>query len=259
MPGKKSSRRLDADRAQMKLLGPAPAAGQPQEPEQAALGRAELNYHFGLLSAGQAAVKSTNLRIDNLLNTIQEIYRKNFASDLFQPIPGVYAYETWAKLPEYVPQTVGKIRDLIADWWRDVQVRADVTRIALEALLMSLASFARKLAGVPQVAAMARCQRAAVLAACVFSSRSGLASRASRRGSCCFFVHHDSRRAAVAGTRGLAVLFDDPIDRDRVHSGCAGHCGICSRRAAMAAHCRFGPCAPRAYAVSSFCLHSSTV
>ena len=129
---------LDADRAQLKLLGPAPAAGQPQEPEQAALGRAELNYHFGLLSAGQAAVNSTNLRIDNLLNTIQEIRRKNFASALFQPIPGVYAYETWAKLPEYVPQAASKLRDLIEDWWRDVQDRDGVTRIAVEALLMSL-------------------------------------------------------------------------------------------------------------------------
>ena len=130
--------RLDADRAQLKLLGPAPAAGQPQEPEQAALGRAELNYHFGLLSAGQAAVNSTNLRIDNLINTIQEIRRKNFASALFQPIPGLYAYETWAKLPEYVPQAASKLRDLIEDWWRDVQDRDGVTRIAIEALLMSL-------------------------------------------------------------------------------------------------------------------------
>ena len=130
--------RLDADRAQLKLLGPAPAAGQPQEPEQAALGRAELTYHFGLLSAGQAAVNSTNLRIDNLLNTIQEICRKNFASALFQPIPGVYAYETWAKLPEYVPQAASKLRELIADWWRDVQDRDGITRIAVEALLMSL-------------------------------------------------------------------------------------------------------------------------
>src|SRR5246127_1382571 len=46
--------RLGADKAQMKLLGPAPAAGQPPEPEQAAITRAELNYHFGLLSAGKA-------------------------------------------------------------------------------------------------------------------------------------------------------------------------------------------------------------
>jgi len=41
--------RLDADRDQIKLLGAAPAAGAPPEPEQAARNRAELNYHLGLL------------------------------------------------------------------------------------------------------------------------------------------------------------------------------------------------------------------
>ena len=51
--------RLDADRDSDKLLGPAPAAGQPQEPEQAARSRAELNYHFGLLSA---AAKRRSIR-----------------------------------------------------------------------------------------------------------------------------------------------------------------------------------------------------
>src|SRR5262249_10154622 len=59
--------RLDADRDQIKLLGAPPAAGQPPEPEQAAHNRAEMNYHLGLLSAGEAAVNSTKLRIDNLL------------------------------------------------------------------------------------------------------------------------------------------------------------------------------------------------
>ena len=129
---------LDADRAQMKLLGPAPAADQPPEPEQAALGRAELNYHFGLLSAGQGAINSTNLRIDNLLNDIQEIRRKNFASALLQPIPGVYAYDTWANLPDYVPQAAEKLRELIANWWREVQDRSDIARVGIEAFLMSL-------------------------------------------------------------------------------------------------------------------------
>ena len=135
--------RLDGDKAQMKTLGPLPAADQPPEPEQAALSRAELNYHFGLLSAGQAAVNSANVRIDNILNAIQDIRRKNFTSILFQPIPGVYAYQTWSKLPEYLPQTASRVHDLIADWWRDVPDRDDVARIALEALLMSaLLSFA---------------------------------------------------------------------------------------------------------------------
>jgi potassium efflux system protein len=129
--------RLKADKAQMNLLGPAPAAGQPPEPEQAALTRAELNYHSSLLSGGKAAVDSTNLRIENLLNTIQDIRRKNFASILFQPIPGVYAYETWAHLPEDVSSAPRKIRELITNWWRDVGDPSDIGYIVIEALLLS--------------------------------------------------------------------------------------------------------------------------
>ena len=49
--------RLQADKAQMDLFDPAPAAGQPAEPEQTALARAELNYHSSLLSGGQTAVE----------------------------------------------------------------------------------------------------------------------------------------------------------------------------------------------------------
>jgi small-conductance mechanosensitive channel len=130
--------RLKTDKAQTNLLGPAPAAGQPPEPEQAALARAELNYHSSLLSGGKAAVDSTNLRIENLLNAIQDIRRKNFASILFQPIPGVYAYETWAKLPEYVPSAPRKVRDLITNWWRDVRDPGDIGYVVIEALLLSL-------------------------------------------------------------------------------------------------------------------------
>ena len=129
--------RLKADKAQMNLLGPAPAAGQPPEPEQAALTRAELNYHSSLLSGGKAAVDSTNLRIENLLNTIQDIRRKNFASILFQPIPGVYAYETWAHLQEHVSSATRKIRELITNWWRDVRDPSDIGYIVIEALLLS--------------------------------------------------------------------------------------------------------------------------
>ena len=130
--------RLEADREQIKLLGPAPAAGAPPESEQAAQNRAELNYHFGLLSAAETTVNSTNLRIDNLLDKIQDIRRKNFTSALFQPIPGLYAYETWANVPQYVPDAARRVRDLVADWWADAQNRGDLARIALEALLMLL-------------------------------------------------------------------------------------------------------------------------
>ena len=130
--------RLQADKAQIDLFGPAPSAGQPAELEQTALARAELNYHSSLLSGGQTAVSSTNLRIENLLNAIQDVRRKNFSSVLFQPIPGIYAYDTWASVPEHVPAAAGKLRNLVADWWRDVADRREVEYIVIESLLLGL-------------------------------------------------------------------------------------------------------------------------
>jgi potassium-dependent mechanosensitive channel len=129
---------LAAAKDQVALLGPAPAAGQPPEPEHVALNRAELNYHFGLLSAGQAAVNSANRRIDHLINAIQDIRRKNFTTSLFQPVPGIYSYQTWAKLPDYVPSATSRVRDLVADWWGGVRDQNEVLLIAFEAILLWL-------------------------------------------------------------------------------------------------------------------------
>src|SRR5262245_52371834 len=128
--------RLAAAKDQVALLGPAPAAGQPPEPEQAALNRAELNYLFGLLSAGQAAVHSANLRIDQLINAIQDIRRKNFTTSLFQPVPGIYSYQTWAKLPDYVPSATSRVRGIVTDWWDSVRDQNGVLLIACEAALL---------------------------------------------------------------------------------------------------------------------------
>jgi hypothetical protein len=57
---------------------------------------------------------------------------------LFQPIPGLYAYDTWANVPQYIPDAAHRVRDLVADWWADPQNRGDFTRTALEALLILL-------------------------------------------------------------------------------------------------------------------------
>src|SRR5215469_11131900 len=77
---------LASTRAQLDLLGPVPPAGQPAEAATVALNRAELNYQFGMLSTSQAAVHSANLRIEQLINNIHDIRRKNFTSNLFQPV-----------------------------------------------------------------------------------------------------------------------------------------------------------------------------
>jgi potassium-dependent mechanosensitive channel len=134
---------LDATKAQLNLLGPVPAAGQPPDPEQIAHRRAVLNYRLGLLSSAEASAKSADLRIDHLLNTIEDIRRRNFASTLLQPIPGVYAYETWSKLPDNVPMALDGLRDLVEGWWEGVPDKQDFGRIGLEAALLFLAlSFA---------------------------------------------------------------------------------------------------------------------
>jgi potassium-dependent mechanosensitive channel len=134
---------LDATKAQLNLLGPVPAAGQPPDPEQIAHRRAVLNYRLGLLSSAEASAKSADLRIDHLLNTIEDIRRRNFASTLLQPIPGVYAYETWSKLPDNVPMALNGLRDLVDGWWESVPDKRELGRIGIEAALLFLAlSFA---------------------------------------------------------------------------------------------------------------------
>ncbi|HKA80975.1 MAG TPA: mechanosensitive ion channel domain-containing protein [Xanthobacteraceae bacterium] len=142
---------LDAAKAQVELLGPAPADGQPGEPEQIALNRAELNYYLGLLSAARAAVNSAQLRIDQLINAVQDIRRRNFTSNLFQPVPGVYAPETWTRLPFTVPLATSRIDALVTDWWSSVRDHGEVMRIALGTLVLALVLMLVAWRGVPRL------------------------------------------------------------------------------------------------------------
>lgn len=143
--------RLAAAKAQVELLGPAPPAAQPGEPEQIARNRAELNYFLDLLSAGQAAVNSEQLRIEQLINGVQEVRRKNFSTYLFQAVPGVHSSETWVKLPSYVPPAISRTRDLVADWWANESDRGDVVRGALAAAVLALALMVVTWLGVPRL------------------------------------------------------------------------------------------------------------
>jgi potassium-dependent mechanosensitive channel len=128
---------LEAAKTQASSLGPAPADGR--EPEQAAISRAEINYRLGLLTAAQAAANTNRVRIDQLANTVQDIRRRNFTSNLFQPVPGIYSYDTWAYLPTWVPWAVGRLGDLVSNWWKNLRDRDEVRRTGLEALLLGLA------------------------------------------------------------------------------------------------------------------------
>jgi potassium-dependent mechanosensitive channel len=142
---------LAAAKGQAELLGAAPSDAQPPEPEQIARNRAELNYHLGLLSAGEAAVNAAQLRIDQLIDGVQEARRKNFSTYLFQAVPGVHSTETWTRLPSYVPSAISRTRDLVADWWANAGDRAQVVPGALAAAVLALALMLVSSVGVPRL------------------------------------------------------------------------------------------------------------
>src|SRR6516165_4691740 len=130
---------LAAAKDQVALLGPAPAAGQPPEADDVAQSRAERNYYLGLLTAAQAAIDSHNLRIDNLIDTVQDIRRKNFTTRLLQPVPGIYSSQTWSRVPDYVPFATHRVRDIMTGWWGSLSDQDDVLLVVFEAGLLLLA------------------------------------------------------------------------------------------------------------------------
>lgn len=136
--GKRLEPALAAAKDQLGLLGPAPAAGQPPEPDDIARSRADRTYYQGVLTGGQKEIDSANLRIDKLIDTIQDIRRKNFATRLLQPLPGIYSSETWSSVPDYVPLATSRVRDIVADWWGSLGDQDDVKLLVFEAGLLML-------------------------------------------------------------------------------------------------------------------------
>jgi small-conductance mechanosensitive channel len=129
---------LAAAKDQLELLGAAPAAGQPPEPDDVAQTRAERNAYLGVLNAGQTAIDSEGLRINNLIDTIQDIRRKNFATRLLQPVPGIYSSQTWSRVPDYVPLATQRIRDIVTGWWSTLGDQDEVLLVVSEAGLLLL-------------------------------------------------------------------------------------------------------------------------
>lgn len=142
--------RLKATSTELNMLGPAPAAGQPVA-EQIAANRAGLGYRLALLTSAQAAARSAGLRTERLLNVIEDIRRRNFASFLLRPIPGIYSYDTWASLPANIPPAINRMSGMVADWWSKSGSPPDIERIGLEAALLFAALCIAAWRGIPRL------------------------------------------------------------------------------------------------------------
>jgi potassium-dependent mechanosensitive channel len=129
---------LSAAEDQAQKLPAAPAAGQPPESDQAAQYRTEVNYQLGYLRGARLSLDRTHARINQSINTIQDIRRRNFTTNLFQPVPGIFVKQTWVSAPDYAKAAVTKVENLAAKWWAGVLGRDDVLFLIGAAILIWL-------------------------------------------------------------------------------------------------------------------------
>ncbi len=124
---------------QVQKLPPAPAQDQPPESEQAAQLRADLTYQLGLLKSARGSLDATHFRINQQINSIQDIRRKLFTTSLFQPVPGVYSDKTWEHGLDNANLAATNVQNVVKYWWADVRDREHLTHLAAVALGLALA------------------------------------------------------------------------------------------------------------------------
>jgi potassium efflux system protein len=65
---------------------------------------------------------------------------RTFAERILLPVcstvPGIYSYQTWAKLPDYVPSATSRVRGIVTNWWDSIRDQNEVLLIVFEAVLL---------------------------------------------------------------------------------------------------------------------------
>jgi potassium efflux system protein len=123
---------------QVQKLPPVPAQDQPPESEQVAQLRADLNHLLGLLKSARGSLDAAHFRINQQLNSIQDIRRKVFTSNLFKPVPDVYKAKTWDNVPAYATLAASRVQSLVKDWWDDVRDQQHLIYLAIFTAAMVL-------------------------------------------------------------------------------------------------------------------------
>jgi small-conductance mechanosensitive channel len=129
---------LDRVQEQVQKLPALPAQGQPPESEQAAMFRAELMSQLSILNSARSVLDNTQFRINQLLNTIQDIRRKNFTNNLFQYVPGVFSAQTWDTIPKNLELASDRILATINSWWQTASAKPEMRELLGLSLLLCL-------------------------------------------------------------------------------------------------------------------------
>jgi potassium-dependent mechanosensitive channel len=109
--------RVDAFKAQVDGLGPAPAKDQPAEPEAVAKQRGEWNATLGNLTVAKNAAEATRLRSTQISTKVQDIRRRRFTDRLFERVPEAYVLKTWQEAPGQIVNALWQAGAAISNWW----------------------------------------------------------------------------------------------------------------------------------------------
>ncbi len=134
----------------VEALPPAPAQGQPSEPEQAASSRAEANAYLSYLTSMRASLEGAHNRINKLIGAILDIRRTRITNNLFQRMPGVFSPATWQAVPSQAREVAEKVRMAVTSWW-GVQEQDQIIPLAGIAVALWLGLSVLGLAGLARL------------------------------------------------------------------------------------------------------------
>lgn len=128
--------RVDAFKAQVESLGPAPAKDQPPEPEAVAKQRADWDAILGSLTTARNAGEAARVRSSQIIAKVQDIRRRHFTERLFERVPEAHAWTTWQNAPGQIVYALRQAAGAVANWWILQDSHSDVLLVLLAAALM---------------------------------------------------------------------------------------------------------------------------
>lgn len=129
--------RVDAFKAQVESLGPAPAKDQPPEPEAVARQRADWDAILGSLTTARNAGEAARVRASQIIAKVQDIRRKRFTDRLFERVPEAHSWTTWQNAPGQIVYALQQAGGAVANWWLLQESQSDVLLVLLAAALMA--------------------------------------------------------------------------------------------------------------------------
>ena len=122
--------RLDAVRAQVEKLGPAPT-GDATDAPAIATERARLNALNSQMAGAVKTAELAQVRSRQLIGRVQDLRQSIFARDLLRRSPSILSGATWRQFGQEMPRAWRQITGIAQNWWTTAQEQAPAIAILM--------------------------------------------------------------------------------------------------------------------------------